>query len=434
MIKYNYLIALLTLGIMVFSSCKYQEPPLYDVASDGVYFDYKLKADLTQTVNFADHVLREKETVPFTVKLKRLGYMSDKPLRLVMKSKEVKDRPSVIVQIPEIKFEANEYEKNVTVEVSAPAERDKIYAVCLYFDTQDPASDLKSSIKEFSEFILEVKESFTKPKSWDWTLQAYLGNWSPEKHVFMITTLKENDYAESNDWSKYIQYNIAAVNELRKRQQQDENYIVTIDIPFSTEALYDKPFYWTQEHDRYLGTYTSSGFVSLASALNANTTNERRLFAGKEISMERLNKTAVKNMMNSYNTFFNWQLPGSVYREKVWVPMFAETEYEIVAPVCWSESPATKSMLEYYYGEYSEAKYKFMLKTWLETQGTHDFCIVQMFPITVSWTEEGTQAGLWDESIGGQPQITECYKVFKKKYDENPSLYPFEFPNIVLSI
>lgn len=183
MIKYNYLIALLTLGIMVFSSCKYQEPPLYDDASDGVYFDYKLKADLTQTVNFADHVLREKETVPFTVKLKRLGYMSDKPLRLVMKSKEVKDRPSVIVQIPEIKFEANEYEKNVTVEVSAPAERDKIYAVCLYFDTQDPASDLKSSIKEFSEFILEVKESFTKPKSWDWTLQAYLGNWSPEKHV-----------------------------------------------------------------------------------------------------------------------------------------------------------------------------------------------------------------------------------------------------------
>lgn len=422
------------IGAMMLGSCKHQEPPVYDAGSDGVYFDYKLQSELTKTVNFADHVLREKETVPVTVKLKRLGYMSDKSLKLVMKAKDVKDKPSVAVQIPEITFEPKEYEKSITVEVSAPAERDKTYAVCLYFDTEDPASDLKSSIKEFSEFVLEVKESFSKPRRWDYTLQSYLGDWSPEKHIFMIRTLNENEYAESSDWSKYVQYNIAAVQELRRRQQQDENYVVTINIPFSQEAEYEKPFYWTAEHDKYLGAYTSSGFVSLVMALNADTTNERKIFAGKEGSMERLNKVAVKNMMSTYNTFFSWQYSGSMYREKLWVPMFPGIEYEIVAPVCWAESEATKGMLEHYYGTYSEAKYKFMLDTWLEKQGQQEFCIIQMFPIVTSWTEEGAQVGKWDESIGGEAQIIECYKTFKKKkYDENPSAYSFEFPNVVLT-
>ena len=366
MIKNKKLIVLLMIGAMMLTSCRHQEPPLYDVKSDGLYFDYKLKLELTQTVNFADHVLREKETVPVSIKLKRLGYMSDKPLKVVMKAKEVKGKPSITVRIPEIIFEPKEYEKTITVDVGVPAERDKTYAVCLFFDTEDPASDLKSSIKEFSEFVLEVKESFSKPERWDYTLQLYLGDWSPEKHIFMIRTLNENDYAESSDWGKYIQYNIAAVQELRRRQQQDENYVVTIAIPFTQEAQYPEPFYWTEEHNKYLGAYTSSGFVSLATALNANTSNELKIFTGEDGNMQKLNKVAVKNMMNSYNTFFSWLYPGSIYRERLWVPMFPGVEYEIVAPVCWAESEATKAMLEYYYGEYSEAKYKFMLNTWLE--------------------------------------------------------------------
>lgn len=431
--KNNILIVLILASIMALSSCKHQEPPFYDKSSDGVYFDYALKAELTQEINFADYVLREKEMVPVTVKIKRLGYLSDKPMKLVMKAKDVKDMPAINVHIPEISFAAQEYEKDVVIEVAPPAERDKTYAVCLYFDTEDPSSDLKSSVKEFSEFVLQVKESFSKPKNWDWTLQTYLGDWTPEKHVFMIQTLKENNYAESQDWGKYVEYNIAAVQELRNRQQKDPNYVVTIDIPFVQEAEYEKPFYWTTEHDKYLGAYTSSGFVSLAGALEANTVNEKELFAGKNVSMVDLNKTAVKNMMSTYNTFFSWQYPGSMYKSKLWVPMLPELEYEIIAPSCWANTDATKTMLEKYYGKYSEAKYKFMLSTWLEQKGVQEFCVVQMFPIVVSWSEEGEQAGRWDESIGGEAQIIECYKAFKKKFDQNPGAYSFEFPDVVLN-
>ena len=86
-------------------------------------------------------------------------------------------------------------------------------------------------------------------------------------------------------------------------------------------------------------------------------------------------------------------------------------------------------MISQYYGEYSDEKYKFMIKTWLEVQGSDNFVLVQMFPIYKDWT----WSAYWDDRIGGEEQIKKCYKVFKAAYDAAPAgTYSFTFPELNL--
>ena len=143
-----------------------------------------------------------------------------------------------------------------------------------------------------------------------------------------------------------------------------------------------------------------------------------------------LHKTAVKAMMSQYNNYLYWSYKGNNYKSGTWTPMYAEMEYDVVKPYHWENTWAygAGDMISQYYGEYSDEKYKFMIKTWLEKQGTDNFVLIQMFPVCLSsdwWSAE------WDSTIGGEGQIKECYKAFKAAYDAVPAgTYNFTFPEL----
>lgn len=44
----------------VFSACSKEDPTLFEGESDGFYFNYDSKDDLTSTINFADSVVTER--------------------------------------------------------------------------------------------------------------------------------------------------------------------------------------------------------------------------------------------------------------------------------------------------------------------------------------------------------------------------------------
>ena len=415
------------------SSCEKDEPFFYDANQNGVYFDYDNAEQFKQNINFAQHMLGNPTELPVTVNLKIIGYHSDVARKAVMKFKEVEGFPLANVTVPEIIFEAGEVEKEVEVMIARPAEMDKEYAACFYLDSEDPESQLGSAVLGKEEFTVYVKEAYKKPNAWDAMGPMYLGEWNIEKHIFFINLTKDNEYdADSKlyDYQRVVTYNKMAVDSLRAQAQAHPGEPITIAIPFVSDNQYDKPSYWGEYHDKYLGEYNGGLFATLCSATGANTSNENELLAGDENVVKELNKKAVLGMMANYDMYFSqWGMPGISFRDMSWIPMFTNIDYDVTEPACWKPGMmGDESLLLAYYGEYSDEKYKFMIKTWLEEKGTQEFCLVQMFPLVWDW---GTMNGVWDESMGGEAAIKECYKVFKAAYDKNPS-DSFTFPVLTI--
>lgn len=425
---YLYIISLIFAG-GIFSACEKIEPPFFDKDANGIYFDYGTKEELTDTINFANYALQNPTELPVDLRLKLLGYISDQNRKVVLKSKAVEGFPLAHVSIPDIVFKADSFKQKIKVNVQRPADRNQVYAVCIYIDVEDPMAQIGKGIEGFGEFNLYVKESYTKPQSWDWGVGIYLGTWTAEKHVFMIHVTRDNGYAESNDWDKFAKYNVKAVDSLRVYQQQNPDKAVPVDIPFTTQAKYDKPFYWTSLHDKYLGDYSSKTFADFAVSQKISTLNEKSFFSGDENHIKALNKKAVMRMMEIYNTFFQWGYSGNIYRTSFWVPVLTDMDYPVSKPACW-ENKGCAALLERYYGEYSDEKYKFMIRSWLKKKGESDFVIVQMFPVISGWGDDGRPLAMWDETLNGEKAIKECYKVFKQAYNQNPGAYTFTFPDI----
>ncbi|MBR8724354.1 hypothetical protein IX307_000621 [Bacteroides pyogenes] len=429
--RYILYLILLWLAGGFFTACEKEEPPFFDSKANGVYFDYAEQRELSASVNFADHVLDDPDYLPVKIRIKVLGYLSDESRQIVLKSKAVEGYPEVGVILPEIKFEAGEIKKEIEVKVAKPATQGTPYAICVYIDAADPSAQLGAGIEGFEEFIVYVKEEYEKPAGWDWGIGYYLGEWNIEKHVFMIRVTRNNDYAKSRDWGEYMQFNVQAVNALRQFRQDHPSEKVTIEIPFASDCEYEKPFYWTSLNDRYLGAYSSKTFVNISRMLGATTLNEKELFTGDEVRMKELNKAAVEGMMRTYDNFFSWQYPGSAYRDGYWVPVFSDIDYALFQPDCWGNAEAG-AMISQYYGDYSDAKYKFMINTWLAKKGADDFVLVHLFPVIGGWGDDGNPMAQWDESIGGEAQIKECYRTFKAEYDKDPAAYPFTFPEVAV--
>ena len=430
---YQYTITGLLSMAFLATSCEKEEPDFYDKNENGVYFDYAGQEEFQTSVNFADHVLGNPQELKVELDVKLLGYLMENDRKAVLKTKPVEGYPEATVTIPDVVFTAEESEKKVEITVARPQERDTEYAVCLYFDADDAQSQLGHGIKGKEEFVIYVEETYTPAwTDYDWFVM-YIGTWTVDKHIFFINLTQDNNYAsvsKLNDYYTVLNYNLIAVNALRQQHAENPDEPITINIPFSSDNSYAKPPYWGESHDKYLGNYSSGLFASLASAAGANTTNEFELL-GDENAVLDLHKTAVKAMMNQYNIYiYQWGLTGNMYKSYSWTPMYAEMEYDVVKPYHWENTWAygAGDMISQYYGEYSEEKYKFMIKTWLEKQGTENFVLIQMFPVCLS---DDWWSAAWDSTIGGEDQIKECYKAFKAAYDAAPAgTYNFTFPEL----
>ena len=208
---------------------------------------------------------------------------------------------------------------------------------------------------------------------------------------------------------------------MRTLQQTAPEKAATIDIPFTTDNTYPKPWYWTTRHDHYLGVYKSDAFVNLCNALEVTTANEAKRLVGDETAMQQLNVQAVHQMMLKYNTYYldGWR-QGASYKDNFYVPMLPHIEYDVVEPQAWADEQGGKALVEQYYGSYSPEKYRFMIQVWMEHQGAN-FVLNQLFPIMNEWGSVS-----WDASIGGEAAMKQCNQLFRNAAAHGS--YPFSFP------
>lgn len=411
-------------AMILLGACSQEEVQVYSSENNGVYFDYNSTSELSTSINFGQYVLGNPQTLPLTLNLKVMGLTADGNRKVYLKTKALEGSPLLNVECPEVVFTPDTIEKTVTVQVERPAELDSTYAAVVYIDS---TSETGVGVKGYQEFVIFAKESYSKPNNWTQygMFQMYLGNWSVDKHIFLVNLTKNNNYFAREDYYSIVEWNTAAVDSLRLWQQAHPTETPTVDIPFINEQdfIYSKPWYWTAQFDKYLGNYRSGSFVAICNALGVTTSNEYQTFNTDEAGLKSINKVAVAGMMRQYNQYYydGWR-QGSTYKGYYYVPMFADIAYNLVEPAPWSDSDGGADLIKQYYGEYSPEKYAFMIKVWLEYQGSK-FVLNQMFPVMNQW---GWVA--WDSSLGGEPAIKACNKLFRERMAGGS--YDFSFPTI----
>lgn len=402
------------------ASCEKSEPPFYDANSNGAYFDYD-KEKLDTIINFADYILEDPKEITVKIKIKLLGYVEDFDRTLVLKAIAMENYPQAQVTCPEVVFKAGEYKKEIEIKVGRPETQDTRYGMTLSVDEE--RSDIGIGAEGFENFNVYVEDSYQTPAGWEYNAGMFFGEFSAEKHIFIVKVTKDEDYAYNNNpWGVYPDYQLAVIDSIREHNQAHPNEPLNIAIPFiSGGPEYPKPYYWTEKHDKYLGTYSSSSFISLCNSIGADTSNEKELFNGEEENLKGLHKKAIVAMMKSFNNYFNWGMSFDNFRNEQ-IPMLKDMDYDVVTPIWWT---ACSSMITPYYGDYSEAKYKFMIKTLLNAKGDK-FFLPEMFPIYQGWNSDTGFA--WDTLLGGEAGIKECYKLFYAEWEKNKDQYDFTFP------
>lgn len=427
--RYSISNILFAVGVaLAISACSHEEVGTYDASNDGVYFNYGTPSALRTTINFADYVLGNPQSLPVTLKIKVMGLKPDAARRVVLKSKALEGYRLLPVECPQVMFHPDSVEQEVTINVSRPEVRDTNYVAVVYIANDDPESQIGAGVKGFMEYEIHAKEAFVKPREWEaWSMiQMYLGDWSAEKHIFLANLVKSNQfYKNNNDYNAIVRWNMKSVDSLRTWKQQHLSDPVVVDIPFVSEGGFDypQPWYWNQQIEQYLGAYRASNFAAICRSMNVTTRNEYETFHTDEAGLKKINAVAVHGMMEKYNTFYHdgWR-PGSSYKSEFYVPMFADMDYDVVAPASWVEPGTAADMVKKYYGEYSEAKYKFMIKAWLKEKGS-DFVLNQLFPIMNEWGSIS-----WDSSLGGEETIKACNKLFRREVAGGS--YAFTFPEV----
>lgn len=402
------------------ASCEKSEPPFYDANSNGAYFDYD-KEKLDTIINFADYILEDPKEITVKIKIKLLGYVEDFDRTLVLKAIAMENYPQAQVTCPEVVFKAGEYKKEIEIKVGRPETQDTRYGMTLCVDEE--RSDIGIGAEGFENFNVYVEDSYQTPAGWEYNAGMFFGEFSAEKHIFIVKVTKDEDYAYNNNpWGVYPDYQLAVIDSIREHNQAHPNEPLNIAIPFiSGGPEYPKPYYWTEKHDKYLGTYSSSSFISLCNSIGADTSNEKELFNGEEENLKGLHKKAIVAMMESFNNYFNWGMSFDNFRNEQ-IPMLKDMDYDVVTPIWWT---ACSNMVTPYYGDYSEAKYKFMIKTLLNAKGDK-FFLPEMFPIYQDWNSDTGFA--WDTLLGGEAGIKECYKLFYAEWEKNKDQYDFTFP------
>lgn len=433
--KYYNCITLLFGAIILFTACQEEKPDFFDESANSVYFNYEYSSELTKDINFANYIIGNPKSVTINISLKILGYLTDETRKVVLKTKAIDEYEMPSIEIPEITFGAKEYEKNVAIVINRPTVANKKYAVCIYIDDYESGA-INGGVDGRSEYYIYVREEHEKPA--DWTsnsiFQGYLGEWSPEKHKYLVEYFNNNEYIDSiknetDAWSILAQCNKEAVDTVRNSRNENPDSGIILDFPFHTDCSYEKPPYWGESHDRHLGEYTDAVFAHITKMLNVNTANEWDIL-GNESNLGELNKTAVKVMMETYNRLFiEWGLPWNDYYKEAYVPMLPNIDYELIQPIFWSaEGPDQGDRVKTFYGEYSYEKYKFMIETFMKRQeeAGKPFILLEMFPIKYN---NSTKTIAFDNDAGGIRAFNEYKTFFKNAYNSAPAgTYGFTFP------
>lgn len=413
----------------LFTACSKEDPTLFDGESDGFYFNYDNKDDLTSTINFADSVVKEPAVGYVPIKIRLLGHLSDQVTSITLKTEPVEGYDEAQVTLPKVELKAGEYDTTVNVTVARPTQEGKVYAVKVSFEQGD------KSMKDFDSFVIYSKEIYEKPSGWD---DDVYGSWTESKYKLIAKAVGKANFCDDRNDVQWNEYNPTAVAAVRAWHEEHPDETIPYDIPFLDGnylyyGSYDMPSYWGDLQTKYLGEYDSNRFAALASGLGVTTQNEGEVLGSTdEAVMKNANKSAVRSMMENLNNTF---LQGGQYDQfnsASTVPMLSEVDYDIVEPEWWTNSQ-TSSMIEKYYGTYSAAKYKRMIQIAMEKKGA-DFKLFLMFPVclyydyeTYEYIPQWLSWDIFDEnwnwlgSYYGEDVIYEYYQMFKKA---EPSMFP----------
>ncbi len=429
-----YYIAWLVLSFVPLA-CDDREPELFDKGSNGAYFDYNGPGDFEKSINFADYILGDPDTVPVTLNVKLLGYLMDDARTLAVKTKDVEGYEPAKVKIEKVVFANREYEKQIEVKVKRPAKDNegKVYAVCIYLDG---SGDIGTGIAGKNEVKLFVTESYIMPDIWG-AVEAYQGVWSKEKHKFLVKVTEDNgfylklvDSYGVSDNPENIALNAKAVNALLANKADENPKFEFPIIKESDDPAYTEPYFWA-EYEDILGFFRSNKFCRFVGMLGGATTNNvASLFASNdaktkmEEEAENFHRDDFYYMLNEYYKYALSGYPISEYKNLCWMKM-SDKNYRVRIPYWWEDPDGlgTADIVKGYFGSYSDEKYKFMLQTMLAEDGADNFITESILPFVYD-KENGTYA--WDSSpfgknqLSGEERLLECYRIIKAANEKRP--------------
>ena len=450
--SYIHYLAILSLALFL-AACNKIEPDFFDKDYNGAYFDYNNSAEFHYNLNFSDHTSGMPDEVIVPVNIKLLGYLEEKKRSVSIITKEVEgyDLPEPgMVTIPEVFFANKEHKKEIEVRVKRPQVENATYAICLHLDGK---GDLGSGINGKEDFYIYITETYEKPELWAGVLEtSYIGQWSKEKQIYISNLTGDDEflkklYSRITEDSKVYDYeaatrlNVQIFNEFFTEESTEP---VTLSFPILSKndnPQYNEPYFWNIYSD-YQCKYTTERFFEINSSFGKvlNTTNiEENYSAEKNIKNVKNKKKEfhiedVSEMLEKYYSYAASGYPIQEYKDSCWIEMIVNNinNYNVIQPYWWEDpdSLGSAELVEKYYGEYSEDKYKFMIMSMIGNDGSENFVAAKMFPFIRNLE---TNTFEWDSSIGGEDCIKGCYDIIKKKYEEADYVWDsFSFPELVL--
>lgn len=443
---YYRVIQLLCL-IFVLAACEKQEPDFFDQEANGAYFDYEYAADFDKTLNFSDHIVGSPDTVSVILRVKLLGYILEENRTLAVKSKNIEGYEPANVVIDDVIFSNGEYEKDIEIKVLRPKVEDVLYATCIYLDG---SGDVGTGISGKEEINLYVTESYGMPSVWFSHMDTYLGGWSKEKHIYLAKHVGDNEFYEKlyNDengqhhFEDIMSLNVSAVNALLTNEPTEK---IVVDLPILKESdypAYTQPYFWS-EYEEYLGIFRASKFCRFTTMLGGSNTRDIAELYASEAGKQKMEEEAadfhkddVLEMLNEYYHYAEQGIAIAEHKNLYWVEM-QNVAYTMRIPYWWEDPQelGTAEIIKKYFGEYSDAKYEFMLKTMMKEDGTENFIAASIFPFVY---DKGQNTYVWDKSplgtaqLIGEERLKECYRIIYAANKKRAPSKRFDIPEVAL--
>ena len=434
--------------MFTFTACEDREPELFDKDSNGAYFDYNYANEFEHMLNFSDYIVGNPDTVTVTLKVKLLGYLMDEARTLSVKTKTIEGYEPADVTIDEVVFAGKEYEKLIEVKVKRPEFEDTTYAICIYLDG---SGDIGTGIEGKNEINLYVKESYEKPAVWYSHMDTYLGAWNKEKHIFLARHTGDNafysnlfdDDMQMHIFDSVVALNVSAVNALLANETGEA---IVVDLPIMKESdnpAYSKPYFWSK-YEPVLGMFRANKFCRFVGMLGGSTTKDIVELFASDVAKQKMDEEAagfhkddVLYMLNEYYGYALLGLPISEYRNLCWVKLDNAVNYNVRIPFWWEDPNGlgTGEIVKKYFGEYSNDKYQFMLKTVMKDDGADNFITESILPFVY---DKENNSYAWDSSLfgtkqlAGEERLKECYRLIKAANDKRPPTRRFDIPEVAL--
>ena len=425
--------------LCVLAACEEETPFLYDAANTGVYI-YGEESE----INLADNAHKNYVTDTFVISVKLAGYTYDTDQVFVLKTEEHPDYTDYqpIIELADsyvLKADTNAAE--VRICVHQPELLNTVYGVNLVLDTEAEASTLQEGAEGLKHTLL-IKEHYTQPDGW-YSYAWAIGEYSPAKHQHMIRTLLKDHFLV---WSTIGDDAATCVDDLRTYYSENPDAeIKTFDYPFLDSKTYAKPASYDETEEEFYGEWSSKLLRLLYETFDLNYKSEVSFLSKTDLAeLKSNNKVLAEKAWNDWCTSFEQYMYSYPEGSLLQVPLLDDVDYELGKHPLWDTYPQNLAgeyigdgsnfgFIIKYYGEYSDAKWEFMLNCLPDDYNKED-----LFPVykrRAYWNG----SAYYSMSLKGYPGqehiLVDNNALFVEKLDEYNAAHPsnplsFTFPII----